>query len=197
MPVQLDYDNMQRIVEAVDLPLTVDFETGYGKTPDEVYNSVTRALATGIVGMNIEDRAEEAGRIRSIEDACARIQAARRAADDSGVDLFINARTNLYAHASADERTEALIDQVVERAQAFKDVGASGFFAPLISDIEHIRRLCDQSPLPVNILWLPGYPSTKEIAAAGASRISYGPGPYLAMIEWLKQQAQRAFAMED
>lgn len=197
MPLELDLNNMQRIVEAADLPVSVDFETGYGTTPDDVHKSVVRALKTGIVGMNIEDRAGEPGQLRSTEDACTRLAAARQAANDNGISMFLNARTNLYAYAAPKDQNEQLVDQLLERAAAFKHAGSDGFFAPMIKNIDHIRKLCNESPLPVNIIWFPGFPSVKELIDAGASRVSYGPGPYLDMIEWLKNQAKRAFALED
>ena len=97
MPLELDLNNMQRIVEAVDLPVSVDFETGYGTTPDDVHKSVVLALKTGIVGMNIEDRAGESGQLRSIEDACTRLAAARQAANDKGISMFLETFSIIFS----------------------------------------------------------------------------------------------------
>jgi 2-methylisocitrate lyase-like PEP mutase family enzyme len=89
------------------------------------------------------------------------------------------------------------VQQALERATAYKEAGADGFFVPLLGDLELIRQLCAASPLPVNIIWLDGLPAPKDLAAAGVARISYGPGPYLKMLEWLKSTAQKALALED
>lgn len=195
MPLELDLNNMQRIADATELPVSVDFETGYGGTPTEVKASVARALATGIVGINLEDRGESDGELRELQDACDRIAAARAAADERGVDLVINGRTNLFFYASDDEKAnDDIVDKLLERASAFKDAGADCFFAPGMSDIGQIRRLCAESPLPINVIWFPGFPSPHDLSQAGVSRISYGPGPYLDMIEWLKDKAGKALS---
>lgn len=85
------------------------------------------------------------------------------------------------------------LEEVLERAAAYKDAGASGLFAPGLIDPIMIRDLCDRSPLPVNIMVLPGAPSNSELASLGVARISYGPGPYRQMVEWLKSAASLVY----
>ncbi len=91
-----------------------------------------------------------------------------------------------------EQHDEALLDQALERAHAYAEAGASRFFLPDIVDIDLIKKLCEKSPLPVNIIAIPGAPSNQELAEAGVARISYGPIPYLEMIEWLKTNAKDA-----
>jgi 2-methylisocitrate lyase-like PEP mutase family enzyme len=192
IPFELAVANAERVVSVVgDLPVTMDIETGYASTIDELKQSVKRVIATGIVGINLEDTILETNELRTIEDQVERISAVRAVADEAGLNLFINARTDLFKITPPEQHDTALVDQALERAEAYKQAGANGFFPVIIMDIEIIKQLCDQSPLPVNLIYLPskGIPEPKDLAEAGASRISYGPGPYLAMIEWLKATA--------
>jgi len=85
----------------------------------------------------------------------------------------------------------------VERAHAYAEAGASGFFAPGLRDTELIRELCRRSPLPVNIMVMADVPPNQELAALGVARISYGPGPYRRMMEALKDAAMSVFASEN
>jgi 2-methylisocitrate lyase-like PEP mutase family enzyme len=82
----------------------------------------------------------------------------------------------------------------IRRACAYAESGASGFFAPGISDAEQIEKLCERSPLPVNIMVLPYTPTSKQLAQLGVARISYGPGPYREVISVLKENGRKAFS---
>lgn len=194
IPLELVLKNARRTVEAVNIPVTLDFETGYGETPDDVKESVKKAIETGIIGVNIEDQISGGDRLYTIEEQVERLRAVRAAADALDVNLFINARSDLFKNTETHD--DSLLDEALERAHAYKEAGADGFFLPLIKDPDLIERLCTDSPLPVNIIWLDGMIDTNEIAKLGASRISYGPGPYLKMIEWLKEQAKSALTSQ-
>ncbi len=119
-----------------------------------------------------------------------RIAAIRAAAEEFGVPLFINARTDLFALAGKDTDHADLLKEATKRAEAYKQAGANGFFVPGLMDIELIKKLCQTSPLPVNIIRLPGAPETDELKNAGVSRISYGPVVQMQMIEWLTGKAK-------
>jgi 2-methylisocitrate lyase-like PEP mutase family enzyme len=193
IPLSLVRDNAKRVVDSVDLPVTLDFETGYGSTPDEIKASIKTVLETGIIGVNIEDQVfGDETKLKPIDEQIARLRAVREAADEFGVELFINSRSDLFKNTPPEQHDDALLDQALERAQAYADAGADGFFLPGIMDLELIKKLCEQSPLPVNIIALPGAPANSELAHAGVSRISYGPVPYLNMIEWLKGEAHKS-----
>lgn len=193
IPLEVAIENAQRVVDiAGDLPVQMDIETGYGADAEAVYRSLERILPAGIAGINLEDTDLSTGELRSIDEQKLRIQAARASSQDADVPLFINARTDLFRNTDPSSHNHELLDKALERAQAFKDAGADGFFLPLITDLELIRLLCENSPLPVNIIAIPGTPSTRELASAGVARISYGPVPYLQMIEWFTAQAKAA-----
>src|SRR5882757_5331148 len=92
VPLDLAIDNLARIVKATDLPVSIDLESGYGETADEVGQSVARAIQAGAIGCNLEDSFPRDGSLRDVGEQAERIAAARRAARDSGVAMFINAR---------------------------------------------------------------------------------------------------------
>lgn len=179
----------KRIINAIDLPLSMDLEGGYGTSPEAVANSVRRAMQIGAVGINFEDQIVGSTGLYSIADQCARLQAARSAADEGGVNGFINARTDIFLKAKPDEHTDAMVSDAIERAQAFEQAGADGFFAPGMVNEAQIETLCKAVSLPVNMILLPHTPSQERFAELGAARISYGPTPYRSMISWLKAEA--------
>ena len=89
----------------------------------------------------------------------------------------------------------ALADNAaIDRAKAYEQAGADGFFAPGLADERLIGRLCEATRLPVNIIALPHVPEAKVLAGLGVARISYGPVPYRRMAQWLEGEARLAFA---
>jgi 2-methylisocitrate lyase-like PEP mutase family enzyme len=187
--VPLDYalDNARRIVAAVELPVSVDFEGAYSVDPETGAANVAALKATGAVGCNFEDQGVGGEGINPLELQLRRIAAIRGAVGD---DFFINARTDLLLKASAVD--DALIGEVIERGKAFADAGAHGFFVPRISDSRHIERVVREVPLPLNAIAFPGAPPKAEWAAAGIARISHGPFPHKALMAQLTEAARAA-----
>lgn len=182
--------NLERIVAVTDLPVTLDFETGYGDTPAEVAASVRRAAEAGAAGINQEDRMPGETALLPIAVAAERVGAAAA----SG--LFVNARTDVYRGVKPEDYGPHLIEAVLERAAAFAQAGASGLFVPFLGDHAVIKAICAGSPLPVNVLWGPGRGTRAQLAALGVARISYGHGPWAAAMDWLAGQARAVFAGE-
>jgi methylisocitrate lyase len=194
LPLDVAIANAARIVAAVDLPVTIDFEAGYGKTPAEVGESIAQLIATGAIGVNIEDRFIGKPGLQTPLDQAARLSAARRAADAAGVPLFINARTDIFLNAPADEHSEAMVGDALARAKIYAEAGSSGFFVPgLISEML-LERVCRDCPLPVNVMMFSGAPSPKRLGELGVARISHGPGPYRAMVKWLEAAAREVYS---
>lgn len=179
--------NAERIIAAVDLPVTIDFEGGYANDPETVERNVVQLASTGAVGCNFEDQVVGTDQLFSIGDQAVRIAAVRRAV---GPDLFINARTDVFMKAPMDSHDEALVDHTLERARAYADAGANGFFVPLLADLRLLERMCAKSPLPVNFMTFPGCPSNADVAATGISRISYGPFAYRDLMRQLEEAAR-------
>ncbi len=170
----------------------MDIETGYGADASAVQESVVKVLASGVVGVNIEDQLFGTTELRPTSEQTERITAVRSAAGE--VPIFINARSDIFKNADPSTHNSELLDAALKRAEAYAAAGADGFFVPGLKDIELIKLLCERSPLPVNILQFGDMASSGELAAAGVARISHGPFPYLNMIEWLKAQATTALA---
>src|SRR3981081_1506528 len=92
IPLDLAIDNLARIAQAVGLRVTVDIESGYGKTAGAVGQTIERTINAGAIGCNLEDSFPENGALREIAEQVERIRHARKAADRSNVSYFINAR---------------------------------------------------------------------------------------------------------
>jgi len=189
LPLELALANAARVVGAVDLPVTIDFEGAYAETPEGVAANMAKLAATGAIGCNFEDQRVGGEGLWPIGEQAARIRAAREAA---GPDFFINARTDLFLKAKMETHDAAMVEAAIERAQAYAEAGASGFFAPLLADLDLLARFCEASPLPVNFMAFPGAPSAAEVAAAGVARISHGPFPWKLAMQALKDGAREA-----
>lgn len=174
LPLGLVLANAERIVAAVDVPVTIDFEGGYATGPEEVAANAARLAATGAVGCNVEDRVVGGEGRHGISDQAARIAAIRASV---GRGFFINARTDVFLGVPAGAHADG-IGEALERAGAYAAAGANGFFAPGLADPKLIARLCAECRLPVNIMAFPGVPDASALAALGVARISHGPGPY-------------------
>ena len=187
VPIDFALANARRIVDAVELPVTVDFEGAYSADPAEAGQNVQRLKQTGAIGCNFEDQVIGGEGLHPLNLQAKRIEAIRRSVGD---DFYINARTDLVLKAKASD--EALIDQVVERGKAFAGAGASGFFVPRLADPKQIERVVREVPLPLNVIAFPGAPEKKVWAEAGVARISHGPFPHRALMEKLTEIARAA-----
>lgn len=191
VPINFALANAKRIVDAVDLPLTVDFEGAYSNDPAEAARNVARLAATGAVGCNFEDQIVGGEGLHPIEVHAARIAAVR---DAVGPDFFINCRTDLFLKAPQETHDEAMVDEAIARVRAYAEAGASGFFVPMLGDLDLLSRICAESPVPVNFMTYPGCPSNAEVAATGVARISHGPFPHMALMAQLEEAARTALA---
>ena len=130
----------------------------------------------------------------AVENQVARIRAIREMAEGKGIPFFINARTDLFLEESDASKHAALVDEAIERAKAYASAGSSGFFVPALANGALIEKICAASPLPVNVMMRAGLPDLTALAKLGVARVSYGPGPYRAMMEKLKEAAAAVYA---
>ena len=187
VPLDYVFANARRIAEAVELPLSVDFEGAYSANPEEGGENARRLADTGAVGCNFEDQVIRGDGLHPLDLQVERIAAIRRAV---GASFFINARTDLFLKTQTYD--DALIDQVIERGKAFADAGASGFFVPRLSEPAQIERVVREVPLPLNVIAFPGAPDKAVWADAGVARISHGPFPHRALMAKLTEMAKAA-----
>jgi 2-methylisocitrate lyase-like PEP mutase family enzyme len=189
VPLDFVFANARRIVDAVEVPLTVDFEGAYSIDPHQGGANVARLKETGAVGCNFEDQVIGGEGVHPLDLQVKRISAIREAV---GSDFYINARTDLFLKAQTYD--DSLVDQVVERGKAFADAGASGFFVPRLADPKQIERVVREVPLPLNVIAFPGAPNKKVWAEAGVARISHGPFPHRALMANLTEMAREAIS---
>lgn len=182
-PLDLVIANLERIVGAVDIPVTLDFEGGYAEGGKELAPNVARVIAAGAIGINFEDRVVKGEGLYSIEKQCERLRTIREAADKTDIPLFINARCDVVLPLDTSTHTEGHVKEMIIRSKAYAEAGASGFFAPGLVNPAFIEKLCNESPIPVNILVWPGVPSSRTLAELGVGRISYGGGSYRVAME--------------
>lgn len=192
VPLDFVIENVRRIANAVDVPVSLDFEGGYAVEPGQVGKNIGPLIDAGAIGINFEDRIVDGEGLYSIEEQCERVRAIRKVADEKQIPFFINARSDIVLPLSPAQHTTEHLDQLIERANAYAEAGASGFFAPGLIDPDFIRKLCEASPLPVNILVVPGVPTSRELADLGVARISYGGGTYRTTMAAFKEAAQNA-----
>ena len=187
VPLDFVFANASRIMAAVDLPLTVDFEGGYAVDPELTAANVAALAATGAVGCNFEDQVIGGEGVHPLKEQVRRITAIRKAV---GPDFFLNARTDLFL--KVEEHDAALVDLVIERGLAYADAGASGFFVPRLSDPRQVEKVVKAVPLPLNLIAFPGAPPKRDWANAGVARISHGPFPHRALMATLEEMASAA-----
>jgi 2-methylisocitrate lyase-like PEP mutase family enzyme len=155
------------IARVIRVPLTVDIEAGYSDDPRAVAELVLRILDIGVAGINIEDGAASADLL------CKKIAAVRESAARSGVDLFINTRTDVYLRGFASG--DAAIEEVIHRASRYRATGCDGLFVPGLSDGDAMAVIAEAiKPMPLNIMALPGLPSMDALQKHGVRRLSAG-----------------------
>ena len=155
-------DHVAALVNATDLPVSVDLEDGHGDDPGV---AIARVAEVGAVGASIEDWGN--GRLYDHGEAVERVAAAVAAARSVGFPFTLTARAENHIRGKPD------LDDTIVRLQAFAAAGADVLYAPGLQDIEDIRALCGAVEKPVNVLARPSL-TFHEIAGAGATRVSVG-----------------------
>jgi 2-methylisocitrate lyase-like PEP mutase family enzyme len=192
IPVALVEQIVGRIVSTINLPVTIDFEGGYSEDESGLAENVSRLLDLGVIGINFEDRVVKGTGLYPIDRQARRIAAIRAAAKKKGIDLFINARTDLFLGQEGDPAQS--VGDALARAKAYAGAGASGLFIPGLQDDELISRICAGAELPVNVMVMDGVPSNGRLAELGVARISYGPIPYITAMNALKEDALKVLS---
>jgi 2-methylisocitrate lyase-like PEP mutase family enzyme len=175
MPLNEMLDDVKRMADRIgnesNAALSADMESGYGVTPDEIATTVTKTIAAGAVGINIEDTDHGTpGALFDFALAVDRIAAARAAADATGIPFLLNARTDTYWHGGSD----AAHDETLRRADAFRAAGADCIFVPGPTDRDAIARLAADIDAPLNVMGGAKSPGTKVLAEIGVRRVTVG-----------------------
>jgi 2-methylisocitrate lyase-like PEP mutase family enzyme len=166
LPVPLLVATIKEIARVVKVPLTADVEGGYSDDPASVAETVRRVLDAGAVGINIEDGPGDPDLL------CAKIEAVRGAAVRAGVELFVNARTDVYLRGLAP--AERRVAETLARAARYRAAGADGIFVPGVVDPADIRSITSAAQMPLNVMARSGLPPAAALQALGVRRLSSG-----------------------
>jgi 2-methylisocitrate lyase-like PEP mutase family enzyme len=172
LPIEQLLATTRDIARVIRVPLTIDIEGGYSIDPVVVAQVVVARVVGGIidagaVGINIEDGTG------SPDLLCAKIEAAKQTAARAGVDLFINARTDVYLRSLVS--TDGAVEEVGRRATMYQAAGCDGIFVPGLTDGHTIETIAEAiDPLPLNVMLVPGLPSLTTLRKQGVRRVSAG-----------------------
>ena len=185
------------IANRVQVPVTVDIEAGYGKKLNEIIDSVTKIIATGIVGINIEDSIDLNPILIDEMEFCERISAIRELSESLGFHLVINARTDSFYTSSGSQREK--LSESIKRGNKYREAGADCIFIQPVWDKETISTLVKEIDAPINILANPGIgagipPSVSELQDLGVARLSLGSGLMKATLALIKRVADELSA---
>ena len=165
--VEETIDNIRQICAATNLPVNVDFESGFSNSPEGVAENVTTAAAAGLAGISIEDR--DGAALFNVSQASERIAAAREALNRIDPNLVLVGRTEGFLLGETD------VNETIARLKAYADAGADVLYAPAVTSREDIRVIVSScAPKPVNVLLLSSEMKAKQLAEDGVRRVSVG-----------------------
>jgi 2-methylisocitrate lyase-like PEP mutase family enzyme len=180
---------LKKITSSVTVPVSADIESGFAYNDEQLKQNIKQLLATGIVGINIEDTDKESNSIVPIEVQCEKIKLIKKVSEEMGVSLFINARADVYLRGKDFDTPELKFEEALKRGGAYKAAGANGFYPIGMTRREDIKRMVDQLQMPVNILTIPGIPELSVLNDIRVARVSLGPSFLKIAIKALKNLA--------
>lgn len=180
---------IEDIARVVTVPITCDAEGGYSDDPKQAAENITAIINAGAVGINLEDAK------LPHELHLKKIEAIRNAAERAGVNLYINARTDVYLKQLVP--AEQALEETLKRAAAIKDAGASGLFVPGVFNAAEIGAIVKGTTLPLNVMARPGVPKQAELKALGVKRISAATSIYAAAMKGAMDAAAAFLATAD
>jgi 2-methylisocitrate lyase-like PEP mutase family enzyme len=166
MPADVVISVTANIARVIKVPLTIDIEGGYSSSPKAVGELARRVAEAGAVGINLEDGGDPpsvlARKIESVKSSLA----------NRGLELFVNARTDVYLAGLVDEPNA--VGEVLDRAKLYEQAGADGLFVPALTSLAEIRQISEGTTLPLNVMAWDGLPAPDRLQAAGVRRLSAG-----------------------
>lgn len=186
LPIDLLARRVSEIVDVVNVPVTIDVESGYSDDPATVVENLAAVFAHGVSGINIEDGQD------SPDLLAKKIEALKSALAAQGQDVFINARTDVYLANLVDNQQK--IAETLRRERLYREAGADGLFVPcIVADVE-IRAITNAATLPVNVMAMPGLSKLDALAELGVRRLS--TGGQMSQVAWkdIERLAQQFLA---
>ena len=180
-------DFSKNIIDAVEIPVMVDADTGFGNAINAM-RVTEEFIKIGAAGMNIEDQVFpkrcghlEGKQIIPMEEMVLKIKACIEVKKKLDPDFVINARTDAIAVSGVDE--------AIRRGNAYADAGADLIFIEAPRTKEDIKRLTREIQAPISINLFDAVSGGKtplisidELREMGVARISIPVGPLFAAI---------------
>lgn len=176
---------VRRIAEHLTVPLSVDLVGGFGRSSATLARHVREVVRAGAVGLNIEDEDPGGGRLVPLARQLERLRTIRRTAEELGVPLVLNARTDaLYVGTGTPSER---FDEAVRRALAFREAGADCVYPMRLVRRAEIARFLRLVPGPLNVMVRPGLPTLPVLERLGVRRVSFGPAASYAALGLLRR----------
>jgi len=174
----MPFDDLLRVVssiqEKIDIPLTVDIESGYGSDADEILLNIEALYKFGIVGINLEDSVVNENReLVDAEEIAEKISVIKEKLGEENIEVFLNVRTDPYMVG-----LEGAYAETLKRSRLYAESGADGIFVPAIVNESEIRGVVKSTILPINIMCMPNLPGFENLKGLGVKRVSMGPFLY-------------------
>lgn len=175
---EIDFEELVKIVKQitskVDLPLSVDIESGFAQDTNKIIENIKSLYNNGAVGINIEDSIIKPKReLANSEEFSEKIKEIKQSLKKQNIDIFLNIRIDCYILNINDALSET-----IKRIKLYEKAGADGLFVPCLVDIEDINKVVQATNLPVNIMAMPNLPSFEQLNKVGIKRVSQGPFVY-------------------
>jgi len=192
----ISFDDLLKVVEkiiaAVDIPVSVDVEAGFSNDHNIVAENVLAIANLGAVGINIEDSFKDGSGLKTIDEQSELISGIRAKLNENGYqDFFINARIDTYFQLQEPQ------SETIERANAYVNSGANGVFVPGINQSHDIKALVEAIDAPINVLSLPDLTDVTLLNALGVKRFSIGNALSDSVIAFIEQQSQQVLSSQN
>jgi 2-methylisocitrate lyase-like PEP mutase family enzyme len=166
LPIEVHLAMTAEIVRAVSVPVSVDSEAGFSNNPDTVADLAVKLARAGASGINLEDGSSPPNLLAE------KISAIKQACKKADIDLFLNARTDVYLRQLVPP--ERAVEESIARGRLYQEAGADGMFVPLLVDLAGMKTISVAVTLPLNVLIRPGLAPVDELKSAGIRRVSAG-----------------------
>jgi 2-methylisocitrate lyase-like PEP mutase family enzyme len=177
-----------RIAKALEVPLSADMVGGFGAAPFDVARAVGKVIASGAVGVNIEDFVHETKALVPVENQLSRLRALKDLQKTGGVPFVINARTDAFRFALGDQ--DSRLDEAIRRGTAYRDAGADCVYPMGLVDAGSIAAYVEALDFPINVMVRKGLPPVAELQRLGVARVSFGPSASYAAMGLLRRASR-------
>jgi 2-methylisocitrate lyase-like PEP mutase family enzyme len=183
------FSAVDKIANRLAVPLSVDIESGFGTTSEQLVDTIRRVIGAGGVGINIEDISDfQSKTLYAVEKQVERVRTVRNASDALGFPLVINARTDAFRYGAGD--VGARLEEAIRRANAYAEADADCLYPMGLTEKDDISAFVKAVDKPVNIMARKGAPTIPELESIGVKRLSLGPGPMNATMGLLRRIAE-------